>query len=465
MNHECGVLGLYNVSRPAIKAFYGLFALQHRGQESCGIYISDENEISGSKDFGMVRNVFDDAKLEHLEERHPKHAIGHVRYSPKKENVTANLQPMLFHHMRADFALCSNGSLVNHEELKQELQERGAIFQSNSNCEILAHLLVQHTDKFLPALKDSLNRLVGSFCFVILRRDKLYAMRDPLGIFPLAIAKLGDGYVVSSETCAFDLLGAEYIRDVEPGEIIEIREEGLFSHRFTEKRPGAICLMEYIYFARPDSQINGVNVHVSRFRAGAQLAKESPADVDLVVGVPESSLSAAHGYAAGSGIPYDLGLLKNKYSGRTFIESTQERRDLAVYLKLSPIRPVVEGKRIVLVDDSIVRGTTSKQLISMMRAAGATEVHMRIASPKMIAPCFYGVDTSSYDQLIGSQHSVEEICQAIGADSLAFLSNEGLREAIGLQEVCDACFTEHYPTELYNHAATVQQEIIRRAMR
>ena len=268
MNHECGVLGLYNVNQPAVKAFYGLFALQHRGQESCGIFTSDEVEISGSKDFGMVRNVFDDALLGQLEQRKPMHSIGHVRYSSKKDNVTLNLQPMLFHHMRADFALCSNGSLVNHESLKRELQCRGAIFQSNSNCEILAHLLVQHPDKFIPALKDSLNRLVGSFCYVILRRDKLCAMRDPRGFFPLALGRLGDGWIVASETCAFDLLGAEYVRDVEPGEIIEIRKDGIFSHRFAEKQSRAICLMEYIYFARPDSVVDGVSVHMSRFDAG-----------------------------------------------------------------------------------------------------------------------------------------------------------------------------------------------------
>lgn len=456
MNHECGVLGLYNVDQPAVKAFYGLFALQHRGQESCGIFTSDEVEISGSKDFGMVRNVFDDALLGQLEQRKPMHSIGHVRYSSKKDNVTPNLQPMLFHHMRADFALCSNGSLVNHESLKRELQCRGAIFQSNSNCEILAHLLVQHPDKFIPALKDSLNRLVGSFCYVILRRDKLYAMRDPRGFFPLALGRLGDGWIVASETCAFDLLGAEYVRHVEPGEIIEIRKDGIFSHRFAEKQSRAICLMEYIYFARPDSVVDGVSVHMSRFDAGEQLALEAPADGEIVIGVPEPSLSAAQGYAAGSGIPYDQGLIKNKYSGRTFIESTQERRDLAVYLKLSPIRPVVEGKRIVLVDDSIVRDTTSRQLVSMMRAAGAREVHMRIASPKMIAPCFYGVDTSSYEQLIGSTHSVEEIRERIGADSLAFLSNEGLRRALGKGEVCDACFTGRYPTDLCDYAGSVR---------
>lgn len=463
MQHECGVIGLYNIPEPAVKAFYGLFALQHRGQESCGIYTSNQKEIRGFKNFGMVRNVFDDERLRKLEENKPRHAVGQVRYASKSMNSAANLQPMFFSHLRADFVLASNGLLTNHRELSIQLQKKGAIFQSDSNCEILAHLLVQHPSTFLPALKDALPQMQGSFCYLAMRRSKMFAARDPLGIMPLSLGKLGDGWVISSETCAFELLGAEYIRDVEPGEIIEIREEGLFSHRFAEKRPGAICLMEYIYFARPDSQINGVNVHLARYRAGEELARESAVRSDLVIGVPESSLSAARGYAAASGIPADQGLIKNKYSGRSFIESTQERRDLAVYLKLAPIRTMIEGKSITLIDDSIVRGTTSKQLVQMMRRCGAKEVHMRIASPKMIAPCFYGVDTSDYRELIGSRHSVEEICASIQADSLAFLSNEGLRRAIGLDEVCDACFTEQYPTPLFEYQNIIDRERRERA--
>lgn len=458
MQHECGLIGLYNIPEPAVKAFYGLFALQHRGQESCGIYTSNEEELKGFKNFGMVKNVFDDEHLIKLEENKPIHAVGQVRYSSKNMNSAANMQPMLFSHLRADFVLASNGLLTNHKKLSIQLQERGAIFQSESNCEILAHLLVQHPATFLPALKDALPRMEGSFCFLAMRRTKMFAARDPLGILPLSIGKLGDGWVIASETCAFELLGAEFIRDVEPGEIVEIRKEGLFSHRFAEKRPGAICMMEYIYFARPDSQINGINVHHSRYRAGEELARESFVPSDLIIGVPESSLSAARGYATVSGIPDDQGLIKNKYSGRSFIESTQDRRDLAVYLKLAPIRTMIEGKSVTLIDDSIVRGTTSKQLVQMMRRCGAKEVHMRIASPKMIAPCFYGVDTSNYQELIGSRHSVEEIRESIQADSLAFLSNEGLRRAIGLNDVCDACFTENYPTPLFEHQEIIDRE-------
>lgn len=458
MQHECGIIGLYNIPEPAIKAFYGLFALQHRGQESCGIYTSDGEKIRGYKNFGMVKNVFDDESLRKLEENRPKHAVGQVRYATKNRNSAANMQPMFFSHLRADFVLASNGLLTNHRELSIQLQKKGAIFQSDSNCEILAHLLVQHPSTFLPALKDALPQMEGAFCFITMRRKKMFAARDPLGIMPLSIGKLGDGWVIASETCAFELLGAEFVRDVEAGEIIEIHEGGLFSHRFAEKRPGAICMMEYIYFARPDSQINGINVHHSRYRAGEELARESAVPSDLVIGVPESSLSAARGYATVSGIPDDQGLIKNKYSGRSFIENTQERRDLAVYLKLAPIRNMIEGKSVTLIDDSIVRGTTSKQLVQMMRHSGAREVHMRIASPKMIAPCFYGFDISNYSELIGSRHSVEEICQSIQADSLAFLSNEGLRRAIGLDEVCDACFSENYPTPLFEHQKIIDRE-------
>lgn len=451
-----GLLGLYNVKEAAVKAYYGLFSLQHRGQESCGIFTSDEKDIRGYKNFGMVRHVFTDDVLRDLESNRPIHAIGQARYAAENQMAAANLEPMHFHHLRAQFAAASSGHLTNHRQLNTLLQERGAIFQSDSSSEILAHLLVQDSNKFLPALQKALSHMEGGFCFVILRRNKLYAMRDPLGIHPLSLGKLDDGWIVSSETCAFELLGADYVRDVEPGEIIEIREDNtVHSHRFAEARQGASCIMEYIYFARPDSNLDGINVHQSRYRAGIELARESAVDCDLVIGVPDSSLSAARGYSKASGIPNDQGLIKNKYSGRSFIENNQERRDLAVYLKLSPIRSLIEGKRVTLVDDSIVRGTTSRQLISMMRRSGATEVHLRIASPKMLAPCFYGMDTSNYEQLIGSRLSVDEIREYIGADSLYYLSNEGLRRAIGKTDFCDACFTENYPTKLYQY-----QEVI-----
>lgn len=462
MHHECGLIGLYHVDQAATKTYYGLYALQHRGQEGCGIYTCDEQSFEGQKSFGMVRSVLED-KVEKLEARGARNALGHCLYVSKENHLTSNLQPMHFRHMRAEFALASNGSLLNQEQLCAELQQNGAIFQSTSICEILAYLLVQNKDKFLPALTSSLQRLVGSFCYVILRRDKLYAIRDPLGMMPLALGRLGEGWVIASENCAFDIIGAEFVRDVEPGEIIEISANGLSSTRFAERQKSAICLMEYIYFARPDSEIDGINVHLSRFRAGMQLARESFAPSDLIVGVPESATSTARGYAEECGVPFDQGLIKNKYSGRTFIESTQTRRDLAVSMKLSPIHPLVKGKRITLVDDSIVRGTTSWQIIAMMRRAGAREVHMRIASPKMISPCFYGVDTSSYDQLIGSTRSTEEICRCIGADSLAYISNEGLRRAIGRDSVCDACFSEHYPTPLFDYKNIIDAEKERRA--
>lgn len=460
MQHECGVLGLYNVCEPARKAYFGLYALQHRGQESSGIFVADGENFRGYKNFGLVRQVFSEERIAALDKGKSKHAIGHVRYAGEKDNVLSNLQPMFFRHLRAEFALCSNGSLLNFMALNRKLQEQGSIFQSSSNCEILAHLLVRNKNNFLTALKEELPKLVGSYCFVIMRKNRLYAVRDPKGFMPLSLAKLGNGYVVASESSAFDILGAEFIRDIEAGEILEIKHDGVFSHRFCEKQEEAFCLMEYIYFARPDSVINRINVHQARYQCGVELARESAIDCDVVIGVPDSSLSAAQGYASYTDLPLHSGLIKNKYSGRSFIEPSNEKRKLAVSMKLSPIRYLIENKSVTLIDDSMVRGTTSRQLVHMLREIGAKEIHMRIASPKMIGPCFYGVDSSSYEDLIGSRRSVENICREIGADSLAFLSLDGLCRAIGLPKevVCHACYTEEYPTDLHDFEQFVREK-------
>ena len=458
MKHECGVLGLYNVEDPAKKAYSALYALQHRGQESAGIFVADGNEFQGYKNFGLVREVFKEQNLNKLDQNGSKHAIGHVRYTSAKDNIVSNIQPMNFRHLRAEFAICSNGAILNFNELHTELQEQGAIFQSTSSCEILAHLLVRSPGQFLPALMESLKRFVGSYCFVVMRKNRIYAARDPLGFMPLCLGKLDDGYIVASETCALDMLGAEFIRDVEPGEIVEINEDGVFSYQFAQEEKHAFCLMEYVYFARPDSDINGMNIHQARYQSGVQLAKESAIDCDWVIGIPDSALAAAQGYATAAGLQLQHGLIKNKYSGRTFIEPTKKQRDMAVQMKLSPIRYLIEGKSVTLIDDSIVRGTTSRQIIKVVREFGAREVHMRIASPRMIGPCLYGVDTSTYEDLIASQKNVEEIREELGADSLEFLSLDGLRTALNLRQdqVCDACYTGNYPTELHDFAGSVR---------
>ncbi|MBQ1978882.1 MAG: amidophosphoribosyltransferase, partial [Alistipes sp.] len=345
---------------------------------------------------------------------------------------------------------------VNAEELRAYLEKKGSLFQSSSDSEILAHLIKKDFRGNRPrieAILDALNMMEGAFTFLVMTSRRIYACRDKHGLHPLAIGKLGDGYVVASETCAFDTVGAEYIRDVEPGEVITIDHHGLRSNHYSQFKHHHMCSMEYIYLARPDSDIEGCNVHAYRKESGKLLFEEAPADADIVVGVPDSSLSAAMGYAEASGLPYEMGLIKNKYIGRTFIQPTQALREKGVRMKLSAVRTIVKGKRVVLVDDSIVRGTTSRRIVTMLKEAGATEVHVRIASPTMTEPCFYGVDTTSYDELISARLSVPEVCKAIGADTLAFLSEESLYKAGNRQELCTACFTGRYPTALYHNSA------------
>ena len=364
-----------------------------------------------------------------------------------------NVQPFLFRHNTGDFATAHNGNLVNSLQLRKYLEDKGSLFQSSSDSEVLAHLIKKDSvDRNRPrifAIIEALNMIEGAFAFIIMTANRIYACRDKYGLRPLVLGRLGDGYVVASETCAFDVIGAEYIRDVEPGEIITIDQKGVRSRRYSEYQRHAMCAMEYVYFARPDSDIEGCNVHNYRKESGKILFQESPADADIVVGVPDSSLSAAAGYAEASGLPYEMGLIKNKYIGRTFIQPSQALREKGVRMKLSAIKTIVKDKRVVLVDDSIVRGTTSLRIVRMLREAGAKEVHVRIASAPLKTPCYYGVDITNEDELISARFNVQQVCEAIGADSLAFLSEDGMMKAGNRTDLCLACFNAKYPTELY----------------
>lgn len=451
LHEECGVFGIYGVPNASTMAYYALHSLQHRGQEGCGIVAcGDDGELKRIKGQGLVHDVFDEDKLASLP---GSMAIGHVRYSTTGADTIDNVQPFLFRHNSGDFALAHNGNLVNYKELRLSLENRGSLFQSSSDSEVIAHLIKKdpslQAQPRIHAIKKALGELEGAFAFVIMTQRRIYACRDRYGLRPLSLGRLGDGYVVSSETCAFDIVGASYVRDIEPGEIVTIDRHGLRSTFFTDRREHNMCAMEYIYFSRPDSDIEGCNVHSFRKDTGRLLYGEAPADVDIVVGVPDSSLSAALGYAEASGIPYEMGLVKSKYVARTFIQPSQEMREKGVRLKLSAVRSIVSGKRVALIDDSIVRGTTSKRIVRMLREAGAVEVHLRIASPPIKSPCFYGVDMSTYDELLCAHKTLGEVRDLLGVDSLAFLSPESLRKAGGRESFCLACFTGDYPTPLY----------------
>ena len=461
LHEECGVFGIYGVPNAASLTYYGLHALQHRGQEGAGIVSVDASgTFRRIKGGGLVTEVFDEAKLATLK---GSTAIGHVRYTTAGGGGMENVQPFLFRHNTGDFALAHNGNIVNSELLRRHLENKGSLFQSTSDSEILAHLIKKetryHDRPRIFSIIDALNMLEGAFAFLIMTANRIYACRDKYGLRPLAIGRLGDGWVVSSETCAFDVLGAEFVRDVEPGEIVTIDRQGIRSRDYSMYKRCEMCSMEYIYFARPDSDIDGCNVHAYRKESGRLLFKESPADADIVVGVPDSSLSAAMGYAEASGLPYEMGLIKNKYIGRTFIQPSQELREKGVRMKLSAVRSIVKGKRVVLVDDSIVRGTTSRRIVTMLKEAGATEVHVRIASPQMTHPCFYGVDTSTRDELISARKDLEGVREEICADSLAFLTPGALLKAGNRKELCMACFTGEYPTALYQSVDEANKDV------
>ena len=458
LHEECGVFGAFNVPDAASITYYALHSLQHRGQEGCGIVTFDGETMHREKGLGLVTEVFSKEKLEHLP---GTVAIGHVRYSTAGGGGLDNVQPFTFRHYTGNFALAHNGNIVNSEQLRRYLEANGSLFHSTSDSEILAHLIKKnnHEAQRIDAIIEALNMIEGAFAFLIMTPRRIYACRDKYGLRPLSLGRLNGGWVVSSETCAFDTIGAEFVRDVEPGEIVTIDKQGIRSRDYSMYKRHEMCSMEYIYFARPDSDIDGCNVHAYRKESGRLLWKEAPAEADIVVGVPDSSLSAAMGYAEASGLPYEMGLIKNKYIGRTFIQPSQELREKGVRMKLSAVRSIVRGKRVVLVDDSIVRGTTSRRIVTMLKEAGATEVHVRIASPPMTDPCFYGVDTSTREELISARKNTAGVCEEIGADSLVFLSPESLLKAGSRKELCMACFTGQYPTALYQSPEEANKDV------
>ncbi|MDR1474054.1 MAG: amidophosphoribosyltransferase [Lactobacillales bacterium] len=463
LNEECGLFGVWGHPEASRITYFGLHSLQHRGQEGAGIVANDAGKLRSHRGLGLLSTVFqDEQKLEQLA---GQAAIGHVRYATAGGDGVNNVQPFLFRFYDGDLGMAHNGNLTNACSMRRKLEENGAIFQSNSDTEVLMHL-IRHSKKtiFLEKVKDSLRQIKGGFAYLLLNEKELIAALDPNGFRPLAIGKMQNGaYVVTSETCALDAVGATFIRDIEPGEVVIINNGGFRIEKYTEDTRLAVCSMEYIYFARPDSNIAGINVHTARKNMGRKLAQECPIKADIVVGVPNSSLSAASGYAEESGLPYELGLVKNQYVQRTFIQPTQKLREQGVRMKLSAVRGVVKGKRVIMVDDSIVRGTTSRRIVKLLKEAGASEVHVAISSPPLKFPCFYGIDIQTRKELIAANHSVEEIQQIIEADSLYFLSEEGLIEAIGLQKevpysgLCLAYFNGDYPTPLYDYEEDYQK--------
>ena len=454
IHEECGIFGVWGHPDAARLTYFGLHALQHRGQEGAGIVSNDNGHLIGHRGLGLLTQVFSD---EHeIERLKGDKAIGHVRYATSGSGSVDNIQPFLFRFHDGDVALGHNGNLTNCVSLRRKLEDEGAIFHSNSDTEVLMHLIRRsNAPTFMDKLKEALNKVHGGFAYLLMTEHAMIGALDPNGFRPLSLGRMKNGaYVLASETCALDIVGAEFVRDIGPGEIIVVDDEGYHMDRYTTNTQLAICSMEYIYFARPDSNIYGVNVHSARKRMGAILAKEAPAPADMVIAVPNSSLSAASGFSETSGLPNEMGLIKNQYVARTFIQPTQELREQGVRMKLSAVRGVVKGKSVAVIDDSIVRGTTSRRIVQLLREAGAREVHMRISSPPLKYPCFYGIDIQTTKELIAAKKSVEEIREYIGADSLAFLSLDGLVEAIGLHAdapyggLCVAYFNGDYPTAL-----------------
>jgi amidophosphoribosyltransferase len=445
---ECGVFGVFDHPDAARVAYLGLYALQHRGQEAAGIVTSGERGFRIRKERGYVADVFSAESLEKLPGRI---AIGHTRYSTSGENNDANIQPIFIECKFGEIAVCHNGNLVNAHLLRHALVQQGSIFRTTSDTEVILHLYARSSQRDpLDAIFDAVRTVEGAFSLLFLTKDALYGVRDPRGFRPLILGKLGCSHVLCSESCALDLIDAEYVREVEPGEMVRIDATGVRSLRPFAPAPPALCIFEHVYLARPDSRVFGRDVHPTRLAMGRQLAREAPADADVVVPVPDSGVVAAIGYSQESGLPFEFGLIRNHYVGRTFIEPRQSIRHFGVKVKLNPVRSVIEGRRVVLIDDSIVRGTTSRKIVGMVRQAGATEVHLRVSSPPTIGPCHYGIDTPKKDELIAANHSVSEIADFIGADSLAYLSHEGLVGAVDTDRdrYCSACFTGSYPVPL-----------------
>ena len=469
---ECGVVGIFqNKMRPdgeksdgsepysadefnaAQKVYYGLYALQHRGQDSAGIAVSDGHEIKIHKALGPVAEVFNPQNLGNLNGRI---ALGHVRYATAGSCTVENAQPMVQSSKLGTIALAHNGQLINYEQLREMLEDAGCTFQSSSDTEVIVKLIARGYKRGLEkALTDTIQMVKGSFALGVMTEKSLIAARDPNGIRPLCLGKTDNGWIVASETCAIDAVNGTYIRDIQPGEIVIINDDGVLSFEFGERTSKRTCVFEYVYFARPDSVIDGISVQEARYALGARLAHESGVPADVVIGVPDSGLGAAVGYSKASGIPYATGIVKNKYIGRTFIAPTQKERENMVFVKLNAVPCDVKGKRVIVIDDSIVRGTTSKRLVQILRRAGAKEVHFRISSPAVRFPCYFGINTPTRNELISAKHSVEEICQMIGADSLAFLSPDGMMEACkNVNPVsygfCKGCFTGEYPISVPN---------------
>jgi amidophosphoribosyltransferase len=454
---ECGVFGIYGHTESANLTYLGLYALQHRGQEAVGIATSDGVRVQMHKALGYVADNFDEATINRLA---GMSAIGHVRYSTAGDSGIKNAQPILIDCAHGEIAICHNGNLVNAQELREGLVREGSIFQTTSDTEVLLHLYAR-SKAATPeaALIESISQAQGAFSLVLLTKDRLIAVRDPHGFRPLTLGKLGDAYIVSSETCALDLIDAEWIRDIEPGEVFIVGPDGEKSiHPFPPARK-AHCIFEHVYFARPDSYVFGQSVNEVRTELGRLLAREQSVAADVVVPVPDSGVCAATGFAEESGIPMQMGLIRNHYVGRTFIEPHQSIRHFGVRVKLNPVKSILNGKRVILVDDSIVRGTTSRKIVRMVRNAGASEVHMRISCPPTISPCFYGVDTPKKSELIGATHSLEQIREFIGADSIGYLSLDGLLSAVGpaRSSYCTSCYTGQYPVAVpQNESAYLQ---------
>ncbi|MDO4814392.1 MAG: amidophosphoribosyltransferase [Gemella sp.] len=459
LNEECGVFGIFNHPDASNISYFGLHSLQHRGQEGAGIVATDGEKLRGHRDLGLLAEVF--ADKEKLSALKGNAAIGHVRYATSGSNSIQNIQPFLFHFYDMSLGLCHNGNLINAKTLRRQLEEDGAIFHSSSDTEVLIHLIRRSKEAtFKDQLKDALLQVKGGFTYLVLDKETLYGAVDPNGLRPLCLGKTKNGaYILASETCAIDVVGGEFVRNIEAGELVIITKDGYTIEKYTEDTLVSIAAMEYVYFSRPDSDIAGVNVHTARKNTGKILAKEQPApNADIVIGVPNSSLSAASGYAEAAGLPYEMGLVKNQYIARTFIQPTQELREQGVRMKLSAVKGVVAGKSVVMVDDSIVRGTTSARIVTLLKEAGAKEVHVRIASPRLMFPSFYGIDISTTKELIAANKTIEEIREFINADSLGFLSEDGLIEGIGLnydapyKGLCMECFNGDYSAGLYDYA-------------
>ena len=447
IHEECGIFGIHGSKYSASDVYYGLFSLQHRGQESCGIATNDDASIECVKGMGLVSDVLSSDKISNLK---GDIAIGHVRYSTAGGSVPENAQPIVTQYSKGTLSIAHNGNLTNANELKRELEDKGAIFHTTTDSEVIAYLIAQKRSSnpsVEEAVKEVMGIIKGGYALLVMSPRKLIAARDPFGLKPLVMGKLDDAVIFCSETCALEAVGARFIRDINPGEIVIVENGDIRSIDSGLKRPMKKCVFEYIYFARPDSVIDGISVAAARREAGRILARKHPCECDIVIGVPESGIDAALGFAAESGITYEKGFVKNSYVGRTFIKPSQEQRKQAVKIKLNPISAVVNGKRVVIIDDSIVRGNTIANQVNMLRNAGATEVHVRISSPPFMHPCYYGTDVPDEDYLIACQHTIPEICEIIGADSLGYLEPKDLDEMLGGDNFryCDACFTGDYP--------------------